>query len=156
MEIVDEIKRGLADAGAKESLDVPIARSYRSAQARQGGIGLDRDPLPTFEIERERRVVVNRVPGSDIDIEPLAAPAEAAQQVQVLEALGVAAGRLSHASHPQWGDTSRCTGGATRPALIHLVETMQRAHGELGIIGVDQQRKLDFRGGDDADVNAFL
>src|SRR6476661_3070116 len=76
VKILDQIKHGLADACAEERLDVAISRPDRSAQRRESGIGLDRDAVPALEIERERSVVVNRVPRSNIDIEAIAAAAE--------------------------------------------------------------------------------
>jgi hypothetical protein len=81
VEVVHEIKDGLAHRGADESLDVAIARTNRSAQTREPWIGLDRDAVPPLEIERERRVVVDRVPGSDVDVESVAACSEAAHEV---------------------------------------------------------------------------
>jgi hypothetical protein len=59
VEIVDQIKTGLADLSAEESFDMLIARAYRSAKTREGRVGLYRDATPTLEVERERRVVVN-------------------------------------------------------------------------------------------------
>src|SRR5258707_12982864 len=81
VEVVHEIKDGLAHRGADESLDVSIARTNRSAQTRERWIRLDRYALPALEIERERRVVINRVPGSDVDVESVAAGSEAAHEV---------------------------------------------------------------------------
>jgi len=81
VEVVHEIKDGLAHRGADESLDVAIARTNRSAQTREPWVGLDRDAVPPFEIERERRVVIDRVPGSDVDVESVAAGGEAAHEV---------------------------------------------------------------------------
>ena len=81
VEVVHEIKDGLAHRGADESLDVAIARTNRSAQTREPWIGLDRDAVPPLKIERERRVVVDRVPGSDVDVESVAAGSEAAHEV---------------------------------------------------------------------------
>src|SRR5262249_59614429 len=68
MELVHEIKDGLAHRGADESLDVAIARTNRSAQTREPWIGLDRDAVPPLEVERERRVVVDRVPVSGVHV----------------------------------------------------------------------------------------
>src|SRR5208282_6761679 len=41
-------------------------------------------------------------------------------------------------------------------ALVEAVERMQRAHREFGKRRVDQQRKLDLRGGDGADIDGAL
>ncbi|TMJ86403.1 MAG: hypothetical protein E6G76_14560 [Alphaproteobacteria bacterium] len=119
VKILDQIKHGLAAGCADECLDVSIARSDRCAQTRELGIGLDRNPVPTLEIERERGVVVNRVPRSDIDIEAIAAAAEAAHQVEVLEPLGIRDGRLGHASGPQPERSRTCCSASTTGAY-HL------------------------------------
>src|SRR5262249_57560315 len=97
-------------------MGVGSARADGSAQAREGGIGLDRNPVPTLEIERERGVVVNRVPRSDIDIEAIAAAAEAAHQVEVLEPLGIRDGRRGHASGPQPERSRTCRSASTTGA----------------------------------------
>jgi hypothetical protein len=62
VEILDQIKGGLADRSAEESLHVVIARPYRSAKAGEGRVRFYRDATPALEIERERRVVVNGMP----------------------------------------------------------------------------------------------
>src|SRR5262249_36528106 len=104
---------------AEEGLDVSIARPDRSAQTREPGIGLDRNPVPTLEIERERGVVVNRVPRSDIDIEAIAAAAEAAHQVEVLEPLGSRGWRRGHASGAAPAHPGTCRSASTAGAY-HL------------------------------------
>ena len=77
---------------ADEGLEMPIARSHRPAQAREPGIRFNGDAAPSLEIERERHVVVDRVAGADVDIEPFSAAAEAAHEVKVLEPLGIGNG----------------------------------------------------------------
>src|SRR6516162_3926224 len=103
VEVVHEMKDGLAHRGADESLEVAIARTNRSAQTREPWIGLDRDAVPSLEIERERRVVVDGVPGSDVDVESVAVGSEAAHEVQILEALRIGDGRPGHDSNPRLG-----------------------------------------------------
>ena len=41
-------------------------------------------------------------------------------------------------------------------SFIELIEAMQGADGKLGVVGIDQQRKLDLGGGDRADVDSLL
>src|SRR5262245_64307772 len=106
VEVVHEIKGGLTHRRAGESLDVAIGRPHRSGETRQPGIGLDRDAVPALEIERERRVVVDRVSGTDVDVEPVAAGSKAAHEVQILEALRIGDGRRGHDSYPRWGGGS--------------------------------------------------
>src|SRR5262245_42848198 len=120
VEVVHEIKGGLTYRRADERLDVAIARPHRSGETRQPGIGLDRDAVPALEIERKRRVVVDGVPGSDVDVEPVAAASEAAHEVQILEALRVGDGRRGHDSYPRWGGGSRwlSTASGTRERYL--------------------------------------
>src|SRR5262245_19507630 len=106
MEVVHEIKGGLAHRRADKSLDVAIARPHRSGETRQPGIGLDRDAVPALEIERERRVVVDGVTGSDVDVEPLPVASEAAHEVQILKALRIGDSPRGHDSYPRWGGGS--------------------------------------------------
>src|SRR5262249_33167799 len=103
VEVVHKIEGGFAHGRPDEGLDVAIARPHGSAQTRQPGIGLDRDAVPPLEIERERRVVVDRVPGSDVDVEPVAVARETAHEVEILEALRIGDGRRGHDSYPRWG-----------------------------------------------------
>src|SRR5438067_13778675 len=86
VEIIDQIKRGLADRSAEESLDVLIARPYRSAKTRKGRVGFYGDAAPTPDIKRERGVVVNEMYGADADVESGTSAAEATHERQVLEA----------------------------------------------------------------------
>ena len=50
---------------------------------------LDHDPAPALQIEVKRHVVGDRVPGADVDIEPVRLPVEDLGEVVVLEVLGV-------------------------------------------------------------------
>src|SRR5262249_6190918 len=120
VELVHKIKGGLTYRRADESLDVTIARPHRSGEPRQPGIGLDRDAVPALEIERKRRVVVDGVPGSDVDVESVAAASEAAHEVEILKALRVGDGRRGHDSYPRWGGGSRrrSTASGTRERYL--------------------------------------
>src|SRR5262249_28044781 len=89
VELVHQVERGLARSRADECFDVTVARPHRPAEARKPGVGLDRDAVPSREIERKRRVVVDGVAGADIDVEASTARAKAAHEVEVLETLGV-------------------------------------------------------------------
>src|SRR5262249_40040885 len=130
VEVVHEIKGGFAHRRADEGLDVAIARPHRSAQTREPGLGLDRDAVPPLEIERERRVVVDRMPGSDVDIEPVAVASEAAHEVEILEALRIGDGLRGHDSYPRWGGVSRrrASASGTRVLFVQLIEAVQGAH----------------------------
>src|SRR5205085_9006552 len=82
-------------------LEVAIARPHRPREPRQCRVGLDSHAVPAPEIEQERAVVVDRMPGPDIDIEPIAALAEAAQKVKILETLGVGDDPVRHHRQPR-------------------------------------------------------
>src|SRR4029077_12839288 len=43
-----------------------------------------------------------------------------------------------------------------RILFIQIIQAVQGAHRQLGGVGVDQERELDLRGGDGADVDAVL
>ena len=43
-----------------------------------------------------------------------------------------------------------------RRLLVQLVERMQRTHGQLGVIGIDQQGKLDLRRRNCTNVDPFF
>src|SRR5262249_27583832 len=118
----------------------------------------DRDAVPPLEIERERRVVVDRMPGSDVDVEPVAVASEAAHEVEILEALRIGDGRRGHDSYPRWGGVSRrrASASGTRVLFVQLIEAVQGAPRQFRVVGVDQQRKLDLGGGNGADVDALL
>jgi hypothetical protein len=89
VEFVHQVERGLARPRADERFNVMIARPHRPGEPREPGIGLDRDAAPSLKIEGERGVVVDGVAGADINVEAVAARAEAAHEVEVLETLGV-------------------------------------------------------------------
>src|SRR5262245_66394322 len=88
----------LARGGADDSFDMTIAHAYRAGELREPGIGLDRDAVPALQVEGERHVVVDGMAGADVDVEAVIALAEAAHEVEILEALGVRDGGLRHAA----------------------------------------------------------
>ena len=77
-----------------------IARPDRAAERGERRVRLDRDAAPAGEIERERDVVVDRMSGADIHVEAPFLIAEAAPEMEVLEALRVGEGREGHAVYP--------------------------------------------------------
>ena len=85
-----------------------------AAQAGERRIWLDRNAVPTLEIESEGNVVDHRVPGAYIDIEAVLALAEAAHQIDVFEVLGVRkhSSSVLPASMPQNGPEEGGKGGA--------------------------------------------
>jgi hypothetical protein len=87
--LVDQVEGPLVGGGADQRLDVAVARAHRAGELRQPRIGLDRDAVPALEIECERHVVVDGMARADVDVESVRAVAEAAHEVEVLEALGV-------------------------------------------------------------------
>src|SRR5437588_291621 len=89
MEVLNKMKSGLAHARPDGDLDVTIARPHGPAQARQPGIGLYRDAMPSPQVKGERRIVVDGVPGAYIDIESLASISEPAHKVDILEELRI-------------------------------------------------------------------
>src|SRR5438067_358904 len=89
MKIFHQIEGRLTGGGADQPLDMAVARAHGARELRKPGIGLDRDAAPAPEIKAEGHVVVDRVSGTDVDVEAVAALAETAHQIEVFVALGV-------------------------------------------------------------------
>src|SRR5947209_14492294 len=73
-----------------------IAPPHRTTKRGQRRVRFDRDAAPAREIERERDVVVNRMPGANVDVEAVLLPIETAPEMEVLEALRIGEGREGH------------------------------------------------------------
>src|SRR5439155_15567468 len=83
---------------------------YRSAKTRKGRVGFYGDAAPTLDMKRKRRVVVNGMSGSDVDVESGTSAAEATHEIEVLEALSIRDDRLGHGSSAMgatWSEARR-------------------------------------------------
>ena len=93
MEFTLQVERRLARRRAAQAFKQLIARPHRAGQRGERRVRLDHDAAPAGEIERERDIVVDRMPAADVDVEAARLPVEAAPEVEVLEALRVGEGR---------------------------------------------------------------
>ena len=86
---VDLVEVGLARPVSDERAEREVARTDLPVQRRKMLLRLDRNAAPALEIEVERDVVADRMPGADIDVEPRALAFEELGEVIVLEVLRV-------------------------------------------------------------------
>ena len=99
VEFALQVERRLARRRAAQPFVELVARAHRAAEFGQRRVRLDRDAAPAREIEGERDVVVDRMPGADVDVEAVLDFAERAPEMEVLEALRVGQGREGHATY---------------------------------------------------------
>src|SRR5207253_7030221 len=92
MEFALQIERRLAGLRSAEAFMQLIAPAHRAAERGERRVRLGHDAAPAGEIERERDVIVDRMPAADVDVETVSLPLEASPQVEVLEALRVGEG----------------------------------------------------------------
>jgi len=85
----EDVKVRLADAAADEPANGDVARPDVGIKCGEVLLRLDDDAAPALQVEPERDVVGDRVPGTDVDVEPVGLTGEQARQMVILEVLRV-------------------------------------------------------------------